>query len=701
MENDLERDLKELRDTFNTGKTKEYSWRISQLRGLLHILEDRENDIFLALKKDLGKHHVEAYRDEVRWNSGEKYKLCSRKLEAMDGCQKDADWQVALLLDSPTLVTMCFLATNSFFGPPSVNCTLSRSMRRLRYRVVLILLMRTCWFEEFITVELHNSLFFSYLGVFVRTMSVVFTCHQSGSASNGVPTTLFEGVSYQALSVRSPTLKLRESVSLPLAAFPSSASLIPEPLGVVLIISTWNFPIGLSLEPLIGAIAAGNAVVLKPSELAPSCASFLAETIRDYLDNSAVKVIEGGTDKGEKLLQLKFDKIFFTGSKRVGRAILLAAAEHFTPVTLELGGKCPAVVDTISSSRDTNMAAKRIVWGKFGPCAGQCCVGIDYILTEKKYLPKLVELSKKYIKQCYGDDTADRTHSMSKIVNKRHFSRLKSLLDEPLVKSSIVYGGSLDEESLYIEPTILVDPPLDAEIMTEEIFGPLLPIITLERIEDSIEFIRARPKPLAIYAFTENETLQKRLISETSSGSIMMNDAILQYAVDTLPFGGVGGSGFGRYHGKYSFDNFSHEKRKYATEILERANMVRCHPCQTLVDTESKLGADGDPGSLADADWAGCPTTRQSTSTTLVYCETMSVVYLSSNLVQHQRTKHIKIDIHFVHDLVVAGQVWVLHVSSRYHYADIFTKGLPTTLFEEFRTSLSVRSPTAQTAGEC
>lgn len=435
MENDLEPDLKELRDTFNTGKTKEYSWRISQLRGLLHILEDRENDIFLALEKDLGKHQVEAYRDEV-----------------------------------------------------------GTTVKSIKYA----------------------------LGNLKQWMAA-------------------------------------KKASLPLAAFPTSASLIPEPLGVVLIISTWNFPIGLSLEPLIGAIAAGNAVVLKPSELAPASASFLAETIRDYLDNSAVKVIEGGVDKGEKLLQLKFDKIFFTGSKRVGRAILLAAAEHLTPVTLELGGKCPAVVDTISSSRDTNMATKRIVWGKFGPCAGQCCVGIDYILTEKKYLSKLVELLKIYIKQCYGDD-ADRTHSMSKIVNKRHFSRLKSLLDEPLVKSSIVYGGSMDEKSLYIEPTILVDPPLDAEIMTEEIFGPLLPIITLERIEDSIEFIRARPKPLAIYAFTENETLKKRLISETSSGSIMMNDAILQYAVDTLPFGGVGGSGFGRYHGKYSFDNFSHEK---------------------------------------------------------------------------------------------------------------------------------------------
>ncbi|CAH1452636.1 unnamed protein product [Lactuca virosa] len=205
------------------------------------------------------------------------------------------------------------------------------------------------------------------------------------------------------------------------------------------------------------------------------------------------------------------------------------------------------------------MATKRIVWGKFGASAGQACIGIDYILVEKKNLSNLVELLKKYIKQCFGDDP-NGSNSMSKIINKRHFSRLKSLLDEHMVKSSVVYGGLFDEENLFIEPTILVDPPLDAAIMTEEIFGPLLPIITLEKIEDSIDFIRSRPSPLALYAFTKDNNLQKRLVSETSSGSLTFNDVILHYVVDTLPFGGTGGSGFGRYHGKYSFDNFSHEK---------------------------------------------------------------------------------------------------------------------------------------------
>ncbi|KAK9072584.1 hypothetical protein SSX86_009019 [Deinandra increscens subsp. villosa] len=351
------------------------------------------------------------------------------------------------------------------------------------------------------------------------------------------------------------------SVRLPIAAFPSSAGLVPEPLGVVLIISSWNFPIGLSLEPLIGALAAGNAVVLKPSELAPACSSLLAETIRDYLDNSAVKVIEGGSDKGQRLLQYKFDKIFFTGSTRVGRVVMSAAAQHLTPVTLELGGKCPAVVDSFSSSWTTNVISSLFNYFlNFSILKTTNLVVLFFftLILKSVFIFKLETLI-RHIKQSYGDDP-NGSCSISKIVNNKHFSRLKSLLDDPMVKSSVVYGGSLDEESLFIEPTILVNPPLDAAIMTEEIFGPLLPIITLESMEDSIDFIRARPKPLALYAFTENENLQKRLVSETSSGGIMFNDAILQYVVDALPFGGVGESGFGRYHGKYSFDNFSHEK---------------------------------------------------------------------------------------------------------------------------------------------
>lgn len=432
---DFEEELKEVREVFNSGKTREISWRRSQLKGILSLLKERESDIFKALNQDLGKHHVEAYRDEIG--------------------------------------------------------------------------------------------------------------------------TVAKSANYALGNLKKWTSSKRAKMTL--SSFPSTAKLVHEPLGVVLIISSWNFPFGLSFEPIIGAIAAGNAIILKPSELAPTCSSVLAKTIRDYLDNSAIKVVEGGPYVGEKLLRHKFDKIFYTGGPRVGQVVMAAAAKNLTPVTLELGGKCPAVVDSISSSWDKKIAMKRIIWGKFGACGGQACIAIDYILTQKKFAPNLVELLKKYIIKSFGGNPME-TNSIAKIINKKQFSRLKGLLDEPRVKSSIVYGGSSNEENLYIEPTILLDPPLDAAIMTEEIFGPLLPIITLESIEESVEFIRARPKPLAIYGFTNNEKLKKKMICETSSGSITFNDAIIQYVADTLPFGGVGGSGFGRYHGKYSFESFSHQK---------------------------------------------------------------------------------------------------------------------------------------------
>ncbi|KAI3809510.1 hypothetical protein L1987_25487 [Smallanthus sonchifolius] len=432
---DFEGELKELREIFNSGKTREASWRKSQLKGILSLLKEQEHDILKALHQDLGKHHVEAYRDEIG--------------------------------------------------------TVAKSANYA-------------------------------LGNLKKWMS-------------------------------------SKRAKLPLASFPSSAKLVPEPLGVVLIISSWNFPFGLSFEPIIGAIAAGNVVILKPSELAPQCSLALANTIHDYLDTTAIKVILGGRHVGEKLLQHRFDKIFFTGGASVGQFVMTAAARNLTPVTLELGGKCPAVVDFISSSWDRKIAIKIIIWGKFGVCAGQACIGIDYIITTKELASTLVELLKKYINKAFGYNPKV-INSIAKIINKNHFSRLKELLDEPGVKSSIIYGGLPDDENLFMEPTILLDPPLDAAIMKEEIFGPLLPIITLGSIEDSVDFIKTRPKPLAIYGFTNNENLQKKMISETSSGSITFNDAIIHYAADTLPFGGVGGSGFGRYHGKYSFECFSHEK---------------------------------------------------------------------------------------------------------------------------------------------
>ncbi|GER38355.1 aldehyde dehydrogenase [Striga asiatica] len=356
-----------------------------------------------------------------------------------------------------------------------------------------------------------------------------------------------------------PVESFRDEAELPLAAFPTSAHLVPEPLGLVLIISPWNFPFGLSLEALVGAIAAGNAVVLKPSELAPASSSTLAKLLHSYLDTKAIKIFEGGASVGEELLQHKWDKIFFTGSSNVARNVMTAAAKNLTPVALELGGKCPAVVDCLPSSWDQKIALRRMLSAKFGTCAGQACIAIDYILVEKNFASTLVELLKASIRSMFGENP-NESNTIARIINKSHFSRLRNLLSEPEVEASVVHGGSLDEDNLFIEPTLLVDPPLKSGIMTEEIFGPLLPIITLEKIEDSVEFISSRPRPLAIYAFTNNEGFKKKLSSGTTSSSIVFNDAIIQYVADSLPFGGVGESGFGRYHGKFSFDLFSHEK---------------------------------------------------------------------------------------------------------------------------------------------
>ncbi|XP_047317402.1 aldehyde dehydrogenase family 3 member F1 [Impatiens glandulifera] len=356
---------------------------------------------------------------------------------------------------------------------------------------------------------------------------------------------------------------------IPLVFFPAKGEIIPEPFGKVLIFGSWNFPISLTLDPLIGAISAGNTVVLKPSEQSPACSSFLAETIPLYLDHSAVKVIEGGSDVADQLLQQKWDKIFFTGSARVGRIVMSAAAKNLTPVTLELGGKCPIILDSLSKF-DTEVAVKRIVGGKWGPCGGQTCIAIDYVLVEHKYATALIEDLKKTIRKFYGEDMKN---DIAKIVNKYHFERLKKLIQHPTVASSIVYGGSIDEINMSIEPTILLNPPLDAEIMTDEIFGPFLPIITLDNIHDSIEFVSSRPKPLAIYAFTKNEALKKSILTETSSGSVTFNDILVQFLCDGLPFGGVGQSGFGRYHGKFAFDTFSHEKA-----VLHRSFLLELEP---------------------------------------------------------------------------------------------------------------------------
>ncbi|MED6218409.1 Aldehyde dehydrogenase 3 member I1, chloroplastic [Stylosanthes scabra] len=266
-----------------------------------------------------------------------------------------------------------------------------------------------------------------------------------------------------------------EKIKTSFTTFPSSAEIVSEPLGVVLVISTWNFPFLLSMDPVIGAISAGNAVVLKPSEIAPATSSVLLNLIEGYLDNSAIRVVEGAIPETTALLEQKWDKILYTGSARVGRIVMAAAAKHLTPVILELGGKCPAVVD---SDVNLQVTARRIIGGKWACNSGQACIGVDYIITRKEFAPTLINALKEVLKEFFGEDLME-SKDMSRIVSPTQFSRLVKLLDEDKVSDKIVFGGQRDEKKLKIAPTILLDVPDDAMVMQEEIFGPIMPIITV------------------------------------------------------------------------------------------------------------------------------------------------------------------------------------------------------------------------------
>ncbi|XP_010674357.2 aldehyde dehydrogenase family 3 member H1 isoform X2 [Beta vulgaris subsp. vulgaris] len=347
-----------------------------------------------------------------------------------------------------------------------------------------------------------------------------------------------------------------EKVKTSLTTYPSSAEIVSEPLGVVLVISAWNYPFLLSLDPVIGAIAAGNAVVLKPSEIAPATSSLLAKLLQEYVDSTLIKVVEGAVDETSALLEQKWDKIFYTGSGRVGKIIMAAAAKHLTPVVLELGGKCPVVVD---SNVNLQVAARRIIAGKWSCNSGQTCTAADYVITTKDFAPQLIAALRSELDKFFGKDHME-SKDMSRVVNSYHFTRLMKLMEEDGVSDKIVLGGKTNAMQLKIAPTVLLDAPEDSLLMTEEIFGPLLPIVTVEKIEDSFEVIKSKPKPLAAYLFTNNEKLKTEFIKDISAGGMLINDTILHLTVSTLPFGGVGESGMGYYHGKFSFEAFSHKK---------------------------------------------------------------------------------------------------------------------------------------------
>lgn len=338
-----------------------------------------------------------------------------------------------------------------------------------------------------------------------------------------------------------------------LLSMPGRAEIIHEPLGVALVIAPWNYPIQLLVEPMAAALAAGNCVVAKPSELSPACSAILARLIPKYLDDDAVAVVEGAVPETTALLEQRFDHVFFTGSTNVGRIVMQAAAKHLTPVTLELGGKSPTIV---AADADLDVAARRIAWGKFMN-AGQTCIAPDYVLAEASVRDRLVEKLVSTIGEFYGGDP-QATADFGRIVNEQHLGRLTGLIASS--GATVVAGGGSDTATRFLAPTILVDPDLDAPIMSEEIFGPVLPVLSVDSIEDAIMFVNDRPKPLALYVFTGSDDTAQRVLARTSSGGACVNHAVVHILPDNMPFGGVGPSGLGAYHGKAGFDVFSHHR---------------------------------------------------------------------------------------------------------------------------------------------
>ncbi|MBE4948599.1 aldehyde dehydrogenase [Chryseobacterium culicis] len=328
-----------------------------------------------------------------------------------------------------------------------------------------------------------------------------------------------------------------------------TSKIYADPLGCVLVIGAWNYPYQLSLSPVIAAMAAGNCCILKPSEIAANTMKAMASFINENFPPEYLYVYEGGIEETTALLQLRFDKIFFTGSTKVGKIVYKAAAEHLTPVTLELGGKSPAIV---TKNANLEVAAKRIVWGKFLN-AGQTCVAPDYLLVEETIQEQFLEMLRKYIKEFgYEKDSEQYT----RIINQRNFQRLVRLIDQEKIYS----GGQSDEAKLYIEPTILHHVDWNDEIMQEEIFGPLLPVISFQNYHAALNAVLALEKPLAAYLFTNNSEEKESFTRKLSFGGGCINDTVMHLSNDHLPFGGVGNSGTGNYHGKYGFETFSHQK---------------------------------------------------------------------------------------------------------------------------------------------
>lgn len=370
------------------------------------------------------------------------------------------------------------------------------------------------------------------------------------------------------------TWSKKRIVKTPLVFQPGISYVEPTPKGLVLIIAPWNYPFQLSLVPLISAIAAGNCAIVKPSELAPASATVITEIINQNLDPHCFRAICGDATVAKALLDLPFDHIFYTGSTAVGKEVMKKAAEYLTPVTLELGGKSPCIID---DSADLNLAVKRILWGK---ClnAGQTCIAPDYVLISDHLVNDFVSSAKAHLEMMFSKDAKD-AESFGRIINQRHFQRLISYIKD----GKVACGGKYDAKDYYLEPTILVDVKPDSPVMTEEIFGPILPLIVVKGIEGAIDFINARPHPLALYVFSKDKKAIRHVLDHTLSGGVAINDCVAHVGIIDLPFGGVRHSGMGSYHGIHGFETFSHMRA-----VHKRANLLD-NPIKYAPYSERKL----------------------------------------------------------------------------------------------------------------
>lgn len=363
-------------------------------------------------------------------------------------------------------------------------------------------------------------------------------------------------------------------VSTNLVNLPGKSRIYYEPHGNTLVIGAWNYPFQLSIVPAISAIAAGNTVILKPSEIVENSAQAMQDLVSSAFDESLFAVVQGGPEETGHLLELKFDKIFFTGSPAVGKIVYQAAAKNLTPVTLELGGKSPAIV---TSNANLNVAAKRIVWGKFLN-AGQTCIAPDYILADKLIKNELLSKIKEYIEK-YNYNP--KSENFTRIVNRKHFDRLTALIDP----EKIYYGGETDAEKLYMQPCVLDHVSFDDPVMQEEIFGPILPVIAYQDFDSALQWIKDNEKPLSAYIFTENSFEKNKFLKEISFGGGCINDTLMHITNENLPFGGIGNSGLGSYHGQFGFESFSHRKSVIERAIWGEPNLK--YPPYT--DTKRKL----------------------------------------------------------------------------------------------------------------